>query len=120
MTDATTDAPRATAANVAEITADRAALDASVAEFAGQNAGYYQTALRKLSPDSVIVVDQLVRRIQRVENMQRVQTNIYIKNATTLSKILSRLDTIVKQNDVGFEMSFTRCLLNIYSFRRNS
>ena len=39
-------APRA--ANVAEIEADREALDASVAEFAGQNADYYQAAFRKI------------------------------------------------------------------------
>jgi glycine betaine/proline transport system permease protein len=36
------------AANVAEITADRAALDASVAEFTKENAEYYQAAFRKI------------------------------------------------------------------------
>lgn len=39
-------APRA--ANVAEIEADRDALDASVAEFVGQNEGYYQAAFHKI------------------------------------------------------------------------
>ncbi len=45
MTDVT-GTPRA--ANVAEIEADREALDASVAEFVGQNADYYQNAFRKI------------------------------------------------------------------------
>jgi len=44
MTD-TAQAPRA--ANVAEITADREAIDASIAEFTGQNATYYQKAFLK-------------------------------------------------------------------------
>ena len=47
MTDVTGNEP-VRAANVAEIRADRAALDASIAEFAGQNEVYYQTAFRKI------------------------------------------------------------------------
>ena len=43
-----TDVAGAPMANVAEIEADREALDASVAEFVGQNAPYYQAAFRKI------------------------------------------------------------------------
>jgi len=47
MTDASSTGP-VRAANVAEIQADRAALDKSIAEFAGQNPEYYQGAFRKI------------------------------------------------------------------------
>jgi len=49
MTDATV-APKA--ANVAEIQADREALDASIAEFTGQNADYYKAAFQKIQESS--------------------------------------------------------------------
>ena len=46
MTQTDTNTPRAT--SVKEIEADRAALDASITDFAGPNADYYVTAFRKI------------------------------------------------------------------------